>query len=155
MNIMVKSRGRQTIFNPVHHLFLSEHIHCSFLLGMAAFMLKQPVMQLQQRAYGTESLKQLLSGPLQKRACPYKSTNQSHTAWRLAPSPGNSVNMGNLPSLGLIFLNRNKDKKNLPYKAALRIECINIYKVLRKAQANMSISLHIFVCLHVCYYHHH
>ena len=54
---MVKSRGRQTIFNPVHHLFLSEHIHCSFLLGMAAFMLKQPVMQLQQRAYGTESLK--------------------------------------------------------------------------------------------------
>ena len=57
MNIMVKSRGRQTIFNPVHHLFLSEHIHCSFLLGMAAFMLKQPVMQLQQRAYGTESLK--------------------------------------------------------------------------------------------------
>ena len=45
MNIMFKSRGRQTRSTPAHHLFLCEHIHCSFILGMAAFMLKQPASE--------------------------------------------------------------------------------------------------------------
>lgn len=130
MNIMFKSRGRQNRSNPAHHLFLSEHIHCSFILGMAAFMLKQPVKQFQQRAYGTESLQQLLSGPLQKRACPYKSTNQSQPAWL-----HHSVTVWTWETyplcVSLSFIEIRI--KNLPYKAVLRIECINIHKVLRKA----------------------